>query len=308
MSTVPMWIYVVSGCLAISGIGLFVYLGLTGARRSAHIATRLRGERVEMEAGSTGLAGQIAMRIAPRGGVLERNVQNRSELVQLLQQAGWRQPQAPSIFMALQMLVTLLASIAATAYGWFYKDWSTLTLLIAAFAGAAGGYLATMYVLRSKARARQQAIRSEVRIFVQLLTMIMDVGLSTRQTLATVSRDGESVLPNLSQELKVVLRQIDAGGEESEALRRMAQELDVSDLTSILNILRQVDRFGGGVKEPLLETLAHLEEQNKFRLQELVGKISARMTMVMVLFFLPALLAFTAGPGFLGIIRALNGG
>jgi tight adherence protein C len=156
------------------------------------------------------------------------------------------------------------------------------------------------------AENRQQALRCEVRLFVQLLTMIMDVGLSTRQTLATIAREAPAVMPNLAEELGVVLRQIESGGDESEALRMLSQELDVPELTSILNILRQVERFGGGIREPLLETLERIEEQNKFRLQELVGKISGRMTLVMVGFFIPALLAFTAGPGFMAIIRALK--
>lgn len=42
-------------------------------------------------------------------------------------------------------------------------------------------------------------------------------------------------------------------------------------------------------------------------MKELIGKISVKMTGVMVVTLLPALIIITAGPGFLAVIRALGG-
>jgi tight adherence protein C len=49
-----------------------------------------------------------------------------------------------------------------------------------------------------------------------------------------------------------------------------------------------------------------LQENRRARLKERVGKLTVKMTMVMVLTLLPALLIITAGPGFMGVIRSLS--
>ena len=63
----------------------------------------------------------------------------------------------------------------------------------------------------------------------------------------------------------------------------------------------------GAVQEPLRVFGERLREQRKAKMKELIGKISVKMTGVMVVTLLPALIIITAGPGFLAVIRALGG-
>ncbi len=87
----------------------------------------------------------------------------------------------------------------------------------------------------------------------------------------------------------------------------MGRALDVAELNAVLAVLRQVDRYGGELREPLMDALAVVEERRQLSLREKVNELSGRMTVVMVMFFFPALLIFVAGPAFLSIIRALGG-
>ena len=68
----------------------------------------------------------------------------------------------------------------------------------------------------------------------------------------------------------------------------------------------QIDKYGGAVQEPLRVFGERLREQRKAKMKELIGKISVKMTGVMVVTLLPALIIITAGPGFLAVIRALG--
>ena len=81
--------------------------------------------------------------------------------------------------------------------------------------------------------------------------------------------------------------------------------LDVPDLEGVLGVLRQVDKYGGEIREPLLEALGVLEERRGLDLREKVNLVSGRMTVVMVLFFFPALLIFVAGPAVVSILRPM---
>ncbi len=49
-----------------------------------------------------------------------------------------------------------------------------------------------------------------------------------------------------------------------------------------------------------------IEERRSLDLRERVNVMSGRMTVVMVLFFFPALLIFVAGPAFVSVLRALG--
>ena len=86
----------------------------------------------------------------------------------------------------------------------------------------------------------------------------------------------------------------------------MGQHLEVPELISVLSVIRQVERYGGEVREPLMEALEVLEERRSLELRERVNLLSGRMTVVMVGFFFPALMVFVAGPAFVSIIKALG--
>ncbi|HWH73814.1 MAG TPA: type II secretion system F family protein, partial [Methylibium sp.] len=49
-----------------------------------------------------------------------------------------------------------------------------------------------------------------------------------------------------------------------------------------------------------------LREKRRAALREQVGKLNVKMTGVMVLTLLPALLIVVAGPGFLAVVRSLG--
>ena len=136
--------------------------------------------------------------------------------------------------------------------------------------------------------------------------LLFEAGLSTRQALATLAREGRGTLPELNREIAVVNRQLDAGADAADVLHNLERALEVSELSNILSVLRQVDRYGGEVRQPLLEALQVLEDQRAMALREKVNALSGRMTVVMVLFFFPALLIFVAGPAFASIIKALG--
>ncbi|GAC1628221.1 MAG: hypothetical protein NVS9B10_17930 [Nevskia sp.] len=245
--------------------------------------------------------------LAKRGQSLERIVDKEGETPLLLARAGWRSPQARLLFYALQGLLPLLLGVLVLA-GWASgnKLFQGLNLYAAAFGAVALAFLIPRWVLRRAASARQKRIKNEVPLFVHLLVLLFEAGLSTRQALASLVREGAGVLPELGAEFDSIVRQLDTGADTGESLRQLGDTLAVGDLSNILGVLRQVDRYGGEIREPLLDTLKVLEERRSLDLRERVNLISGRMTVVMVLFFFPALLIFVAGPAALAITTSLS--
>jgi len=77
-------------------------------------------------------------------------------------------------------------------------------------------------------------------------------------------------------------------------------------LKGLITLLTQVDRFGGAVQEPLRQFGMRLQENRRARMKDRIGKLTVKMTMVMVITLLPSLLIITAGPGFMGVMRSLT--
>lgn len=252
--------------------------------------------------------GQFMQTVATQGKQLEAMIDTSKESARLLMQAGWRLPHQRAIYYASQVFSPLLlvGIVGVLAYfGAAKVSKPILFVLMAVMAGMFGLLLPRM-VLRSKAAARVRKIKTEVPLFIHLLVLLFEAGLSTRQAFASLVREGRGVLPELGREFELMLRQMEAGGETGELLSNLAASVDLEDLTNVLALLKQVDRYGGEVRDPLLETLKVIEERRSLDMRELVNLLSGRMTVVMVLFFFPALLIFVAGPAFISIIAALR--
>jgi tight adherence protein C len=244
-----------------------------------------------------------------RGRVLDQWVDSKGETSRLLIQAGWREEHMRVLFYLLQALVPLVL-VGLVVFGGIVgagKVFRPPLLYLMVFAAGAISMLIPRMMLRSIAAGRRARMRNEVPLFVHMMVMLYDAGLSTRQAFSNIVREGAGVLPELGREIQVVLRQLEAGGDSSESLQTMAKTMAVDDLTSIVGVMRQVDRYGGEIRDPLHDVLKVVEERQALDLRERVNIISGRMTMVMVLFFFPALLIFMAGPAFMGIMNAIGG-
>ena len=283
-------------------LGLLFLLG-SQSRQDQRLRRRVLGQDAPTAEFEGGPGSAAVQGLARTGKNVEQWVDKEGETPRLLAQAGWRGAERRLAFYALQAALPLAAGIGAMLL-WTVSSLPALQALLASLAMGVISLLAPRWILR--ACRRRARIAREVPLFVHLLVLLFEAGLSIRQAFASLVREGRGVLPELGGEFDLVLRQIEAGGDTAAVLKDFGEAMDVPDLTGILGVLRQVDRYGGEVREPLLEVLGVLEERRGLDLREKVNLISGRMTVVMVLFFFPALLIFVAGPAVVSMFRAMS--
>lgn len=228
------------------------------------------------------------------------------ELPHLLIQAGWGNEQTRYFFLVSAWILPLLGAAIGAIYALAQGEVLKIVLLYVLF-GFGLTFVAIRRFLRWKAKKRQAAIRKEVVTLLHLLRMLFDAGLSLENILHVTEQQGRDMLPNLAQELSLVLKRIQSGQDRGEALMDMAMPLDVPELTDTVEMLKQVTRYGGNISSSLAEFAQLVELRQVSELREYVSKLSAKMTIVMMLFLFPALIIFLAGPGFMGLARALKG-
>lgn len=168
------------------------------------------------------------------------------------------------------------------------------------------GLMLPKWVIRSKASKRHRQVAEELPLFMDLLRLLQGVGLSIDQSLQILASEFGGVLRVISSELTLANRLYSSGRSREQSLQRLAGLGADDDMSAVVNLLLQVDRHGGAVQEPLKEFTLRLREKRQANFKEKIGAITVKMTGVMVLTLLPALMVITAGPGFMAVIRSLS--
>jgi len=299
-------IMAVAVAAAVLGVGLLLLTVVSGAREK-RLARRYRGERGQV-AGARRRAGAAWVEgFTESGERIDRALADPGETRVLLAQAGWRDARSRAVFYAFQFLfpvaVGLVALLLFGVFGLFADSLFGLLMLLMVVILS---LLAPRYVLRSRAKKRRERIRREVPLFINVLVLLFESGLNLRQALSSLVRDGSETLPDLVDEFRPILRQIEAGADADSLLYETGKVLAIEELDTVLGILRQVERYGGEIREPLLETLETLQEKRSMELREQVNVMSGKMTVVLVTCFFPPLLIFIAGPAFMSISATLG--
>lgn len=229
-----------------------------------------------------------------------------SDLRSLLDNAGLQRPDIRVLVHAGVVFAPVLFAVLSVLYLLVTGGEARLVPAALIF-GVLFGYLAPRYVLRYLADQRRRALADESLIMVHLMKMLFDAGLSIEQALRTLHMQGGVMLPRMRQELEWVLKRIEAGMERSEVLGDWAAQVGVNELSDLAEMLAQLSRQGGNVQKSLTNMALLMEDRNRTRLREKVGKLSGKMTVVMVVFLFPALMIFVAGPGVMALTAALGG-
>lgn len=219
----------------------------------------------------------------------------------LLGKCGWGSTRAQLQYLLARCVCAVVLPVLAAMV--FSGSKQYLLWLCAAFVI---GFLIPKWVLRSVAARRRASVARELPLLIDLLGLLQGTGMSLDQTLQVIGSDFGNVMPVLAREVQLANQQYSRGSTRERSFGRMSEVYQNENLAALTSLMIQIDKYGGAVQEPLRVFGERLREQRKAKMKELIGKISVKMTGVMVVTLLPALIIITAGPGFLAVIRALG--
>lgn len=222
----------------------------------------------------------------------------------LIDQCGLASKRAQLIFLITRLALAIFLPVIAYAVSRSHLTERVVVMVLAATFVA--GFMTPKWVLGYIASGRRERISRELPLFVDLLKLLQGVGLSLDQSLQIMADDFSHVLRVLGFELTLANRQYSQGRTREHSLHRLATLHGNEDLRGLVSLLVQVDRHGGAVQEPLRIFSERLRERRRSEMKERIGKITVKMTGVMVTTLLPALVIVTAGPGFIAIFRSLG--
>jgi tight adherence protein C len=251
------------------------------------------------EAGASGLRRLLA----PLARALEpRSSEEREELTSLLLQAGRRNRDAVERFAEERALYVLMGFGLGT---YLALSGSGITTLIGLACMAIGLY-GPGKLVRSKAIERQDEITGALPIAVELLATCVAAGLSLEKAIARVGLSIEGASPILASELRVTCQELAVGVSMRDALRRLSRRVGLDEVSALCGVLSQAHALGAPIGGPLMEYAESSRRQQMSRLEEKAGKVTAKMTIPLTVFFLPVAMIIVLAPAALKIMRFMQ--
>ncbi len=177
-----------------------------------------------------------------------------------------------------------------------------LDVLIVALAVFAGWVLPLTYVQR-RARRRIETIDRALPDLVDLVTVMIEAGLSFPQALRLASGQFG---PPLGDELKLTLQEQTMGLSIEEALTHMAERADTPAMRSFVRTMAQGERMGISLGQ-IMRNLAHeMRARRRSKAEERAQKTPVLMLFPLVFLIFPALFIVLMTPAVVGLIHNLG--
>ncbi|MCR2745643.1 type II secretion system F family protein [Limnobacter parvus] len=168
------------------------------------------------------------------------------------------------------------------------------------------GFMAPKWFLKTIGEGREAAFERELVAVVDVMRLLQGVGLSVDQSIEIMATQLRDLVPITGRMLYRSRAQVKSGVPWNVILKKMSTVYSSDEFKSFVQVLGQIEKFGGAVQEPLKQFSDRLVEKERANAKEAMGKLTVKLTGVMVITMLPALLIMTGGPGIISIIRAFE--
>jgi tight adherence protein C len=280
----------------IIGAAFFVFL----PNKAAAIDRRLEELVVSRDDGEQKPRFQALVALFKRiGEKVPRSPKELGPLRLRLVQAGFRRDEALAIFFGIRVMFAL------GLFMFFSTSILARPNMTMALAGLGVGYVLPGMFLARMAKRRAHKIRLSLADALDLLVVSVEAGLGLDQALSRVGSELAFAYPQLSDELRLINLELRAGKPRSEALRNLADRTGVDDLSSLVTMLIQTDKFGTSVAQSLRVYSETLRTKRRQRAEEAAAKTGVKMVFPLVFCIFPAIWVVTIGPAAIRFMTVL---
>ncbi len=169
------------------------------------------------------------------------------------------------------------------------------TLAVAVMAALAGYYFPDLW-LRVKAAHRREKLLVALPDALDLMVVCVEAGMGLDGAFSRVAEEIHLNSPELSEELKLMNLELRAGRSRSEALQDLAARSNLEEMTSLVTLLIQTDKFGTSLAASLRVFSDAYRTQRYQRAETSAAKIPVKLVFPLILFIFPALFTVILGP------------
>lgn len=266
------------------------------ARERARLATE-GPKRATLRQESPGVMRDFVERLNLRKTLADENTFSN------LRMAGYRKQSHIYIFLFFRLVLPAIMFLVALLYVFVIADMEhpfMLKLTIVLSVAYAGFYAPILFV-RNQISKRQLSIRRAWPDALDLLLICVESGMGLESAFKKVAVEIGLQSPPLAEELVLTNAELSYLQERRSAFENLAKRTGLDGVKAVCMALIQAERYG----TPLGHALRVLAQENRdMRMSEAEKKAAAlppKLTVPMIVFFLPVLFAVIMGPAMIQI-------
>jgi len=228
----------------------------------------------------------------------------QEEAREKLIQAGYR-GQAPYItYLFFRMVSPVVVFIVAVSYIFFILKLEQSTLVkfgMCLFAAFVGMQL-PWFFLKNKIQKRQLSVKRAFPDALDLLLICVESGMSVEAAFNRVSQEAGTQSLELAEELALTTAELSYLPHRRQAFQNLADRCGHSGVKAVAAALIQSEKYGTPVGQALRVTALENREMRMAEAEKKAAALPAKLTVPMILFFLPCLFVVIMGPAVLKIM------
>ncbi len=220
-----------------------------------------------------------------------------------LSSAGYR-GQAPLItFMFFRFVMPFILFVVVLFYLFviLHMGWSPVQKVGAAFVGALLGYFAPDMFVNNMIARRQASIMRAFPDALDLMLICVESGMSIESAFTRVSSEIGSQSAELAEELALTTAELSYLPDRRQAFDNLAKRCGHSGVKAVATALNQAEKYGTPLGAALRVTATENREMRMQEAERKAASLPAKLTVPMIIFFLPCLFVVIMGPAVITI-------
>lgn len=223
------------------------------------------------------------------------------DLKRKLAQAGLR-GQAPLVtFLFCRMVLPFILLGAAILYLFVFSHlgYKPMIKVCMAFGAAVAGFYLPSLIVANMIQKRQDKIMKAFPDALDLLLICVEAGMSIEAAFNRVAKEIGTSSVELAEELGLTTAELSYLQDRRQAYENLGQRTGLAGVKAVCTALVQAERYGTPLGQAL-RVMAH--ENREMRMQAAEKKaaaLPAKLTVPMIVFFLPCLFVVILGPAFI---------
>lgn len=212
-------------------------------------------------------------------------------------QAGIRSPGAPFKFMIAQaVLPVVLAAWVMLIISQMETEVSAPIKLMVIFFTAFAGYKLPNLLLQNQIIKRQQEINLSFPDALDMMLICVQGGIGLEQTIDRVAEEVAEHSTVLAEELGILSAEMAMLNDRRQALQDFARRVGSGAGKTFATSLIQAEQYGTSVSQAMRVMADELRDMRMSLAEQKAASLPPKLTVPMILFFLPALFIVILGP------------
>lgn len=216
-----------------------------------------------------------------------------------LKAAGFRSQNALNIFLVarflLPFLTLTLTAIWIFGLGNMADKAFPVRLLVTIVGGYVGFYLPNIYV-SNRMKKRQHSIRRAWPDALDLMLICVESGISIEAAMRRVAEEIASQSAELAEEMVLTTAELSFLQDRRTALENLGNRTQLDGVKSVTQALIQAERYGTPIAQALRVLAQEGRDERMNEAEKKAAALPPKLTVPMILFFLPVLVAVILGP------------